>query len=115
MRDDMRVGDGVLYYHSNCPETGVVGTAVITSEAYPDPTAFDRDSKYFDPKSDTLNPRWYVVDVKLRRKLKRVITLAELKRYTENSLRDFPLLRRGNRLSIMPVSKQEWDFILGLE
>ena len=113
MRDDMAVGDLALFYHSNCDDPGVAGIMTIASKPYPDPTAFDPDDKHYDPKSDPDNPRWYLVDVKFKRKLKRVIPLTELK--GKKPLQGMKLLQRGNRLSIMPVSKKEWNFILGLE
>jgi predicted RNA-binding protein with PUA-like domain len=113
MRDEMKKGDQVFFYHSNCKEPGIAGIMKIVRAGYPDHTAFDPDEKYFDAKSDPDNPRWYMVDVKHMRKLKRVITLAELKSHPQ--LSDLPLVRRGNRLSIMPVSKKQWDFILSLE
>ena len=114
MRDDMQKGDQILFYHSNCKEPGIVGIAEITSGAYPDHTAFDANSNYFDPKSDPENPRWLMVDVRYKRKTRRLISLAELKSYADQ-LENFALVRRGNRLSIMPVSKAHWDFILSLE
>ena len=113
MRDDMRTGDLAFFYHSNCKEPGIAGIMKIVRRGYPDFTAFDPRAKYFDPKSDPDNPRWYMVDVRFVRKLKRVITLSELKEH--DALADLPLLRRGNRLSIMPISKEHWDFILSLE
>ena len=113
MRDDMKKGDLVFFYHSNCKEPGIAGIMKIASEGYPDHTAFEPKEKYFDPKSDPGNPRWYMVDVRYVRKLKRVITLSELKEIPE--LSGLPLVRRGNRLSIMPVSKPHWDLILALE
>jgi predicted RNA-binding protein with PUA-like domain len=113
MRDDMKKGDLAFFYHSNCKEPGIAGIMKIVREGYPDFTAFDPKEKYFDPKSDPENPRWFMVDVRYVRKLKRVITLSELKTYPE--LEDLPLIRRGNRLSAMPLSKQHWDFILSLE
>jgi len=115
MRDQMRIGDLGFFYHSNVKEPGIVGILEVVSSAYPDPTAFDPDAKYFDPKSDPDNPRWYLVEVRFVRELDRTITLAELKSHADGALSDFPLLRRGNRLSIMPVSEQQWSFILGLE
>lgn len=114
MRDDMKKGDQVLFYHSNCKEPGIVGIAEIVSDAYPDHTAFDANEKYFDPKSDPENPRWLMVDVRYKRKTRRLISLAELKSHA-GQLENFALVRRGNRLSIMPVSKAHWDFILSLE
>ena len=113
MRDDMKKGDQVFFYHSNCKEPGIVGIAKIVREGYPDHTALNPEGKYYDPKSDPDNPRWYMVDVKFVRKLKRTITLQELKEIT--ALKDMPLVRRGNRLSIMPVTEKEWKTILALE
>jgi predicted RNA-binding protein with PUA-like domain len=113
MRDGMRVGDGVFFYHSNCAEPGIAGLAEVASDAYPDPSQFDPKSKYFDPGSSRDNPRWMLVDVKFVKKLKRVITLDELK--THSKLEGMTLLRKGNRLSVMPVDAAEWKYILGLE
>lgn len=113
MRDDMRLGDLVFFYHSNCSDAGIVGIAEIAKEGYADDTAFDINSPYFDAKSDATKPRWIMVDVKLVRRLTRTITLKELKTKTE--LADFTLLKQGNRLSIMPVTQAQWDFILALE
>jgi len=109
----MRKGDEVLFYHSSCEVPGVVGIATVGTEAHPDPTQFDPKSDYFDAKSSHAAPRWSLVDVKFKRKLKRTITLTELKGRKE--LGDFALTRQGNRLSVLPVSKAQWDFILGLE
>jgi predicted RNA-binding protein with PUA-like domain len=113
MRDDMRVGDSVFFYHSNCDEPGIVGLARIVREAYPDHTAFDPDNKHYDPKSRPDQPTWFMVDVQAVRKLRRTITLTELKACPE--LDGLALIRRGNRLSVMPVSDKHWHFILGLE
>ncbi len=113
MRDDMRIGDSVFFYHSNCKEPGIVGLAEVCKESYPDHTAFDDTSKYFDPKSDPEKPRWMMVDIKFIRKLNRNISLKELKGYRE--LEGFPLVRKGNRLSIMPLSAAHWKFILSKE
>jgi len=113
MRDEMRRGDLAFFYHSNCAEPGIVGIVEIVRGGYPDFTAFDSDTKYFDPKSDPDNPRWYMVDVKFKRRLKRTVTLAELKEHPE--LEGMPLVRKGNRLSVMPVAPEHWEFILGLE
>ncbi len=115
MRDEMKKGDLVFFYHSNCPEPGIVGIMKVVREGYPDHTAFDPDQKYYDPKSDPDNPRWYMVDVKHVRDLKRTIPLAELKRYADGELADCPLVRKGNRLSVMPITEAQWNFILGLE
>jgi predicted RNA-binding protein with PUA-like domain len=113
LRDDFRTGDLAFFYHSECPEPGIVGTMTIASGAYPDPTAFDSKEKYFDPKSDPESPRWLMVDVRYKRKLKRPIPLKELRAHDE--LAEMPLLRRGNRLSITPVTPDQWAFIMSLE
>lgn len=112
-RDDMKVGDKALFYHSSCKVPGVVGTMKIVSEAYPDPTQFDPESKYYDPKSDPENPRWLLVDVEFERKLERPIPLTEIK--AQSGLDGFLLTKRGNRLSVFPVEKKHWDRVLGLE
>jgi predicted RNA-binding protein with PUA-like domain len=113
MRDDMKIGDKVFFYHSNCKEPGIVGVMTVASKPYADPTQFDPDSNYYDPKSDPDDPRWCLVDVKFLRKTKRNITLTEMKAHP--GLDDMILTRRGNRLSVMPVDKAHWDIILGLE
>ncbi|MFQ5547284.1 MAG: EVE domain-containing protein [Woeseia sp.] len=113
MRDDMRVGDEAFFYHSSCKVPGVVGVMRIASEAYPDPTQFDPDSKYYDGKSTAENPRWLLVDVAFERRLERAITLRELKQHP--GLNGFRLNQRGNRLSIFPVSEEHWNLVLGLE
>lgn len=113
MRDQMKVGDQVFFYHSNCAEPGIVGIMEVCKTGYPDFTAFDPKDAHYDPKSDPDNPRWYMVDVRYRKKLKRTITLTELKQQAR--LKDMQLVKRGNRLSIMPLSKKQWDFILSLE
>lgn len=113
MRDEMKKGDKVFFYHSNCKPPAIVGIMEVVKEGYVDHTAFDPDQKYYDPKSNPDNPRWYMVDVKHVRDLKREIPLDELKQYTE--LADMKLVQKGNRLSIMPVTKEEWDFILSIE
>ena len=113
MRDDMKVGDKIFFYHSSCKVPAIVGIAKVASKPYADPTQFDPDSKYFDPKSSKDDPRWQLVDVQFVRKLKRPITLSEIKAHPE--LADMILTRRGNRLSIMPVTDDEWDIVLSLE
>ena len=113
LRDEMQVGDEVLFYHSNCKEPGVVGIARIVRAGYPDDTALNPDSKYHDPKSTLEKPIWYRVDVALVRKLSRTIGLSEMKNCPE--LSELPLVRRGNRLSVMPVSAKDYAFILELE
>ena len=113
MRDKMEIGDKAFFYHSNCKEPGIVGLCEVVSGAYPDHTAFDPNEKYFDAKSDPDNPRWLLRDVKFVRKLKRTIGLREMKEYPE--LAEFRLVQRGNRLSIMPVDEEHWNFILAQE
>ena len=113
MRDGMRRGDGIFFYHSSCAQPGIVGIASVAGAAYADPTQFDPRSDYFDATSQRDAPRWQLVDVKFKRKLKRPIALAELKGHPE--LRELALLRRGNRLSVLPVSHAQWGFILALE
>ena len=115
MRDQMKIGDQAFFYHSNCEIPGVVGIMNIHSQSYPDPTAFDPEDAHYDPKSDPDNPRWFLVDVKYVRKLKRIIALSELREHAETKLKQLIILRRGNRLSITPVTRKEWDFILSLE
>lgn len=113
MRDQMKIGDQVFFYHSNCEIPGIVGLMEVVRESYPDHTAFDPQSKYFDPQSAPDKPRWFMVDIKYMRHTKRVIPLAELKE--QEPLENMPLVRKGNRLSIMPVTGGEWDYILRLE
>ncbi len=113
MRDDMKIGDKVFFYHSNCKEPGVVGVMKIASKPYPDPTQFDVDSNYYDAKSNPDDPRWCLVDVAFVKKLKRTISLAEIKAHP--GLDDMILVRKGNRLSIMPVSDDDWNLILSME
>ena len=113
MRDDMRVGDGVFFYHSNCAEPGIVGLAEVASAAHADPTQFDPKSDYYDAASRREAPRWLLVDVKFRRRLRRTITLDELRQ--RDDLGDFALTRRGNRLSVLPVTPAQWKIILALE
>jgi predicted RNA-binding protein with PUA-like domain len=115
IRDGMQKGDLAFFYHSSCAEPGIVGVVEIVSEAYPDETAFDVNDKHYDEKSDPDSPRWFVVDVRLKRKLKNSIPLLKLKQHAGDSLSGFQLLKRGNRLSVMPVGKQQWQFILSLE
>lgn len=113
MRDEMKVGDLTFFYHSNCATPGIVGIARIAREAYPDFTAFDVNNKHYDPASKPDDPRWFMVDVQFVRKFKRTITLSELKDRPE--LDGLALVRRGNRLSVMPVTEAQWAFILSLE
>jgi predicted RNA-binding protein with PUA-like domain len=113
MRDRMKLGEKAFFYHSGGDAPAIAGIMKIASEAYPDPTQYDARSKYFDPKSTEENPRWFLVDVAFERRLKRAITLKELKAHT--GLTDFALTRRGNRLSVLPVSNAHWKLILSLE
>ncbi|MFW6375161.1 MAG: EVE domain-containing protein [Guyparkeria sp.] len=113
IRDEMKPGDRAFFYHSNTKVPGIVGIMEIVSQPRPDPTAFDPDAKYHDPKSDPDKPRWLLVDVKYVRHTKRVIPLNELK--ADPALEEMPLVRRGNRLSIMPVTEDQWEHILSLE
>jgi len=112
-RDQMQVGDQAFFYHSNCKVPGIVGTMEIASKAYPDHTAFNPSEKYFDSKSDPENPRWLMVDVRYIRHLDRMITLGELR--LQKQIADMKLLQRGNRLSVLPLSKKEWQYILNME
>jgi predicted RNA-binding protein with PUA-like domain len=109
LRDGMKRGDLAYFYHSNCDEPAIVGIMEIAREAYADPTQFDRKSDYYDAGSTRDQPRWFMVDVRFRRRLKRPIPLAELKRCRE--LAALALVRRGNRLSVMPVTEAQWRFI----
>jgi len=109
MRDAMRVGDGVLFYYSSCPQPGIAGLAEVASAAYPDETQFDPASPYFDPKSNPDNPRWVHVDVRLVRKT-RLLSLQEMRRSA--TLASMVVLRPGNRLSITPVTREEWRSVL---
>lgn len=108
MRDEMKLGDGVLFYHSSCPEPGIAGIAKVASKPYADETQFDKKSKYYDAKATRDAPRWMNVDVQAVKKT-RLITLAELR--AEPKLKDLRILQRGNRLSITPVSETEWNII----
>jgi len=108
MRDEMQVGDGVLFYHSSCPQPGIAGIARVASTTRPDPTQFDPASPYHDPKSPTHQPRWLLLDVQALRKT-RLIGLAELREHPE--LAGLRVLQRGNRLSITPVKVEEWGVI----
>ncbi|GIX34917.1 MAG: EVE domain-containing protein [Lysobacteraceae bacterium] len=114
LRDAMHDGDGVLFYHSNARPPGIVGLARVRGEAYPDPTQFDPASPYHDPGSRPEAPRWMLRDIAFERRLRRCITLDEL-RAAADRLGDFPLLRRGNRLSVLPVTAAQWQTILDLE
>jgi predicted RNA-binding protein with PUA-like domain len=109
----MRPGDMAFFYHSSCEIPGIVGTIQIVTSARPDHTAFDKDGKYYDNGSSRDKPRWFLVDVKLEREFKRIIGLSELREH--QALQDMTLLKKGSRLSVMPVTKSQWDYILELE
>ena len=113
IRDDMSVGDLAFFYHSNCEIPGIYGLMTIASDAYPDHTAFDKKAKYYDARSKKDKPTWLMVDVRFKRKLKKIITLKDLKSYKQ--LSNMRVVQRGNRLSITEVNKKDWEFILKLE
>ncbi len=112
MRDDMKVGDQMFYYHSRIAPVGIVGVAEIVREGYPDHTAFDPDDPHFDPKSDPDNPRWFMVDVRFVKAFSRCLTLTELKAC--EALEGMMVTRRGQRLSVQPVTPEEWKTVLRL-
>ena len=115
MRNGMKPGDGVLFYHSNCTPPGIVGTATVASLPYPDPTQFDKASHYFDPKATPEEPRWFLVDVAFERKLDRIIPLDEIRAHADELGDEFALIKRGSRLSVLPVSAAQWKLLLSLE
>ena len=115
LRDEMRRGDQVFLYYSSCEVPGIVAVMQVVKQAYPDPTAFDRKHHHYDAGSDRKNPRWFMVDVQLKRPLARIITLTELRAHASKELKGMVLLRPGNRLSITPVEERHWRFILSLE
>ncbi|MFZ5600863.1 MAG: EVE domain-containing protein [Pseudomonadota bacterium] len=112
LRDEVKKGDLLFFYHSNCEVPGIVGVAEVIKAAFPDPTQFNPDSKYYDPKATPDNPRWFCPQVKFQSKFKSTVSLEQLKQIP--ALQDMALVRKGNRLSIMPVSADQWQFILGL-
>lgn len=112
LRDEMQMGDKAFFYHSNCTPPGIAGTMEIVKKGYPDSNAWNPKSKYFDPKSTPEKPLWFMVDVRFIKKFKRIITLDELKKHP--GLANMLVNRRGNRLSITPVTQEEWDIILNL-
>jgi len=115
LRDSMKKGDSVFFYHSSCAVPGISGIVTVVKGGYPDHAAFDPKHDHYDPDSDPGDPRWYSVDVKLKRKFDHLITLDELRKHAGKELAELVLLRRGNRLSVMPVKAMEWNFILTLE
>jgi predicted RNA-binding protein with PUA-like domain len=114
LRDDMSVGDLAFFYHSSCPEPGIAGIVEVVRAGYPDPSAWDRKSEYYDAKSTEKKPLWYTVDVKLKEQLPAVLPLTTLRGHATGKLDGLLLLRRGNRLSISPVEPAHWKFILSL-
>ena len=115
LRDEMRRGDQAFLYYSSCEVPGIVAVMEIVRQGYPDATAFDRRDPHFDPESDPAAPRWFVVDVRLKRRLAHIITLEELRKHASRELAGLVLLRPGNRLSVTPVESAHWKFILSLE
>jgi predicted RNA-binding protein with PUA-like domain len=115
LRDSMKKGDSAFFYHSSCAVPGISGIVNVVKNGYPDETAFDPKHDHYDAGTNPGDPRWYVVDVKLVRKFDHLITLDELRKHAGKELADLVLLRRGNRLSVMPVTATEWKFILTLE
>jgi predicted RNA-binding protein with PUA-like domain len=115
LRDSIKKGDQAFFYHSSCPVPGIAGIVSIVKSGYPDATALDPKHHHYDADSSSAAPRWFVVDVKLLRKFSRIVTLDELRAHADKRLANFTLLRRGNRLSVMPVAKKDWEFILELE
>lgn len=114
LRDQMKKSDLAFFYYSSCDIPGIAGIVEVTRDGYPDPTAFDAADHHYDADSDPENPRWYMVDVKLVKKFDRVISLDELRTHMSGKLKNMIVLRRGNRLSITPVTKPEWDFVMSL-
>ena len=110
MMNDMSTGDLVLFYHSNAEPSGIVGIAEVCSSSYADPTQFDRDSKYFDLKAEEKNPRWFLVDIKFKKEFKNIISLEQLK--GDPALKNMKLVQKGQRLSVQPVSKKEFEYII---
>ncbi|MDR2871592.1 MAG: EVE domain-containing protein [Xanthomonadaceae bacterium] len=115
MKRAMHTGDGILFYHSNTQLPGIYGIAEVASESYPDPTQFNRTSTYFDGKATHEEPRWYLVDIRFVRKLPQPIPLKTIRLHTDALGEDFPLIRKGNRLSVMPVTAAQWKILLSLE
>ena len=107
LRDDIALGDLVYIYHSSCKNVGIAGVAEVVKAGYPDTTQFDPESKYFDPKSDPATPRWFRVDVKFVEKFEKVLSLSDIKQM--QGITELPLVKKGGRLSVMPVTEQEWQ------
>lgn len=115
LRDSIRKGDQGFFYYSSCDVPGIAGIVSIEKNGYPDATQFDDKDDHYDAGARRDDPRWYVVDVKLKRKFGRIITLEELRRHADTKLKELALLTRGNRLSVMPVNAKDWQFIVSLE
>jgi predicted RNA-binding protein with PUA-like domain len=115
MRDGMQVGDGVLFYHSNCDVPGIYGLGEVASAAYPDPTQFDPASKYHDPKSTPEEPRWMLVDIRYVRHFRAPVTLAAIRANADALGEDFALVRKGTRLSVLPVRPAQWKLLISME
>jgi predicted RNA-binding protein with PUA-like domain len=115
LRDSVKKGDTAFFYHSSCAVPGIAGIVTVVKSGYPDATALDPTHDHYDAESKPDEPRWYVVDVKLERKFSRIVTLDELRKHASDALRDLAILKRGNRLSVTPVTTRNWDFILTLE
>lgn len=112
MRDDMQLGDQVFFYNSNCKEPGIIGIMEVVKTSYPDHTALDPNSQYYDPTASKTNPRWFMVDIKFKKKFPEVILLQDLRNNID--LKDLALVRQGNRLSVMPVTAKQWQSILAM-
>lgn len=115
LRDEVRRGDRGFFYHSSCEAPGIYGIVRVVRSGYPEPGALDPKHRHFDPKSDAGSPRWYAVDVRLERRIDPPITLEVLRKYARGPLEKMLVLRRGNRLSVTPVTREEWRFVLSLE
>ena len=115
IRDQMKKADQVFLYYSSTDVPGIVGVMEVTKEGYPDATAFDKKHDHYDAESDPKNPRWYMIDVRLKERFTRIITLVELRKHAAKELKGMMLLRPGNRLSVTPVEADHWKFIRSLE
>lgn len=113
LRDNIKIGDQAFFYHSNAAPPGIVGIMEIVKPGYPDSSAWNKNDDHYDPKSSVQNPRWYMVDVRFKKKFKRIVTLDELKKHAQ--LKNMQVARPGNRLSITPVTPEEWQLILAIE
>ncbi|WP_438865611.1 EVE domain-containing protein [Neptunicella sp.] len=109
LRDEVKLGDQVFFYHSSCKDVGIVGVAEVVKESYPDDSQFNPESNYFDPKANPDNPRWMMVDIKFKQKFDNILSLKNIKAMPE--ITEIGLVKKGHRLSIMPVTKQEWQFL----